>query len=344
MDRRAFLSGAFGIAALTPQDAGATGGPATFDEPPALRGSIDANARGLRPDAPDDQSRLLQALLQEAAAENRPLFLPPGRYVVSQIVLPARTRLAGVAGATELAYGGGGHLLATENAEVVELRGLVLDGGGLPLADYVPGLVHLASTRRVAIGNCEIRGSAKAGLALDRTAGHVEHTTVKGAGNVGIRAIESTGLSITSNLIADCRNGGILVWRWTEGDDGTLVTGNRIERIAAANGGDGDGISVFRAHSVMVAGNRVTGCASAAVRARSADMILITGNACSGAGEAGIVIESGFAGALVTNNIVDRCPAGISVGGGEHDRTVAVVANNMVRDQSGPAKVARNSE
>lgn len=342
MDRRAFLSGAFGIAALTPRDAGATTESAIVDEPLTLRGSIDANARGLRPDASDDQSRLLQALLQEAAAENRPLFLPPGRYVVSQIVLPARTRLAGVAGATELAYGGGGHLLATENAELVELSGLVLDGGDLPLADYVPGLVHLASTRRVAIDNCEIRASAKAGLALDRTAGHVEHTTVKGAGDVGVRAIESTGLSITGNLVTDCGNGGILVWRWTEGDDGTLVTGNRIERIAAVNGGDGDGINVFRAHGVMVAGNRIATCASAAIRARSAEMILISGNACSGAGEAGIVVDSGFAGALVTNNIVDRCPAGIRIAGLDEGGRTTVVANNMVRDQSGPAKVARS--
>ncbi|MEQ9690537.1 MAG: hypothetical protein RLO48_12470, partial [Bauldia litoralis] len=66
MDRRSFLSGAVTVAALAPATAEAT-------EPPALRGAIDGTARGLTPDLPNNQSRLFQALLQEAAAANRPL-------------------------------------------------------------------------------------------------------------------------------------------------------------------------------------------------------------------------------------------------------------------------------
>ena len=52
------------------------------------RGAIDAYARGIQPGPPDDQGSLLQALLQDAASEDRPVFLPPGHYVVSNIVLP----------------------------------------------------------------------------------------------------------------------------------------------------------------------------------------------------------------------------------------------------------------
>ena len=56
------------------------------------------------PPAPlDDQGRLLQKLLGDAAAEDRPLFVPPGRYLVANVTLPARTRLVGIAGATEFA-------------------------------------------------------------------------------------------------------------------------------------------------------------------------------------------------------------------------------------------------
>ena len=55
MDRRSFLSGAIGVAALAPDPAGATA------ETPALRGSIDANARGIQPNSPYDQSRELHS-------------------------------------------------------------------------------------------------------------------------------------------------------------------------------------------------------------------------------------------------------------------------------------------
>ena len=308
MDRRTFVSGAIGLAALTPQAAGASTGPAAFDDPPVLRGTIDANHRGLVPDSPHDQSRLLQSLLREAAAENRPLALPPGRYVVADIVLPAKTRILGIAGASILAFAGGSHLLAAENAEVVDLRGLVLDGCGLPLADHVPALVHLASVAHATIDDCTIRGSSRAGLGLDRSAGRVERTTVAAAAEAGIRTIESAGLTLSANTVAEC-GAGIIVWRWRAGEDGTMVTGNRIERIGTgvpATGEPGDGISVFRAHGVMIAGNRIAGCSGAAIRAVEADGIQATGNACRGAGEGPIVIADGVADAMVADNAVRR--------------------------------------
>lgn len=34
-------------------------------------------------------------------------------------------------------------------------------------------------------------------------------------------------------------NGGILVWRTTAGDDGTLVVDNRIDNVANKSGGSG---------------------------------------------------------------------------------------------------------
>ena len=225
MDRRSFLSGAFGVAALSPGAAEAE------SEAPQLRRSIDANARGITPNSPYDQSRDLSRLLAEASAEDRPVFLPPGRYLIENLALPKRTRLFGVSGASRLVYGGAEQFLSVEGAEIVALDGLVIDGGGRPLADYTPGIVHLAECARITIGNCEITGSAKIGLALDRCGGHVERTIISRAREAGIRAVESTGLSIRDNTVSDCDNGGILVWRWSEGEDGTLVTGNRVEWI-----------------------------------------------------------------------------------------------------------------
>jgi uncharacterized secreted repeat protein (TIGR03808 family) len=215
---------------------------------------------------------------------------------------------------------------------------LTFDGAERPLADYVPALVHISGTRQVSIVACEIVGSAKAGLALDRSAGRVQSCRIAKAVDVGIRAIESAGLSITDNIVVDCADGGILVHRWTEGEDGTLVTGNRVERIGAASGGTGqygNGINVFRAHGVIVANNRIADCAFTAVRANSANNVQIIGNNCARCGEVGIYSEFSFAGALIANNVIDNAATGISVANFNEGGRIAVVSGNIIRDLTG---------
>ena len=67
-------------------------------------------------------------MLQAASDRDMPLFLPPGIYVVSNLTLPSRVRLSGVPGASRIVYGGDGHLLIAEDAEHIELTGIVFDG------------------------------------------------------------------------------------------------------------------------------------------------------------------------------------------------------------------------
>src|SRR5262245_16617334 len=160
MHRRAFLSGAFGAAALAPTAAAASYSQAS------LRGTLDANERGLIPGSKQDQGRLLEKLLVEAGAKDQTLFVPARSSPGPNTTPPARTRLIGVAGATELVFAGDGHMVTADSAERIELTGITFDGGGQPLADYVAGLVYLAECQGVAIDRCEIRGSSKAGLAL----------------------------------------------------------------------------------------------------------------------------------------------------------------------------------
>ena len=332
MDRRKFITGAIGVAALTPAEASANIGP------PQLRGTIDANAEGLVPGSSEDQSDTLSALIRDAARNDRPLFIPPGRYIVANLVLPARTRLAGVAGATRLVFGGDGHMVVADNADIIALDGLVFDGADRPLADYVPALVHIARTRSVSIENCEIVASAKTGLALDRVGGRVTRTTISEAREVGLRAIECAGLAIEGNSVSDCGSGGILVWRWSEGEDGTIVTGNRVERIRADGGGtgeNGNGISLFRAHGVIVGGNQIADCAFTAIRANSADTVQIVGNRCRGAGEIGILGEFSLSGALIANNVIEKAATGISLSSFREGGRMAVVSGNIVRDLTG---------
>lgn len=60
---------------------------------------------------------------------------------------------------------------------------------------------------------------------------------ISGAAEAGIRSVEGVGLTFSGNTIKGCANGGLLVLRWTQGEDGTLITGNRISAIAAKAGG-----------------------------------------------------------------------------------------------------------
>ncbi len=63
------------------------------------------------------------------------------------------------------------------------------------------------------------------------------------------------------------------IHRWDKGEDGSIVTGNRIARIGANDGGtgqNGNGINIFRAGDVLVSDNQIADCAFTAVRANSA--------------------------------------------------------------------------
>jgi uncharacterized secreted repeat protein (TIGR03808 family) len=331
MDRRMFLA-ALGGAAATPAAAALDG------TAPLAGGPINAVEAGLSPDSGADHTRILQRLLEAASADNHEVFLPAGSYVIAELRLPARTRLAGVPGATRLVFRGGGFMIAASRAERVSLTGLTIDGAGNALDEYVPGLIHLGDCREVAIEECTVVGSSRSGIALDRCQGRLRANTFANHGEAAVRAIESTGLAITDNVITDCGNAGILVYRWSAGEDGTLVSGNRIERIAARSGGtglNGNGVNVFRAHGVIVANNRISDCAFTAVRANSANNVQILGNSCLRCGEVGIYSEFSFEGAMIANNIVDGAATGICVVNFNEGGRIAVVNANIVRNLTG---------
>ncbi len=333
MDRRTFLAGAVGAAVASPALAALDPSGSQM-----LRGTLNAAQLGVDPTAATNQSLTLQALLDRASSDDHQLFLPAGTYLVSELKLPARTRLAGVAGATKLVFSGGASMLTAERAELIALSDLTIDGAGQPLDDYVPGIVHLQECSGVAIDNCTIINSGTSGLALDRCDGRVTRNTISDCADAGIRAIESTAMSISDNVVTKSGNGGILVWRWSEGEDGTIITGNRVSHIAADKGGtgeNGNGINVFRAHGVIVSDNNIRDCAFTAIRANSANNIQITGNNCRTSGEVGIYAEFSFEGAMIANNIVDGAATGICVVNFREGGRLAVVSGNIVRNLTG---------
>ncbi len=224
----------------------------------------------------------------------------------------------------------------SENAEHVELTGISMDGANRPISDYAGAALRIANARHAVIENCQVFGSAANGLQIERSRGRIERTRISGAaGECAIYAVENQDFSITANEVSACRNGGILVHRWQPGEDGTIVSGNRISGIGAANGGTGpwgNGINVFRAHSVMIANNHVADCAFSAIRSNAGNNVQITGNTCLRSGETSIYSEFEFEGALIANNIVDGAAIGISIANFMQGGRIAVVSGNIVRN------------
>lgn len=333
ISRRAALTMIAGAAAgaLPRRALPAADGFSTID----LRGSIDAREHGVTPEGGDRQSRKLGEVIAKAARQNLPVFLPPGNYQVSNLDLPEGTRITGVPGASRLVYSGDGYLLKAEDARRIELSNLVIDGANRWLDDRSSALVEMRGVGDVTIDNCEIIGSRKTAVQLERSGGRIERSRISGAAEYGLYTVESAGLSVTGNTVFDCGNGGILIHRWTKGADGTIVSGNRITRIGATNGGTGqygNSINLFRADDVMVIGNHISQSAFSAIRANSSSNAQIANNQCLSSGETAIYAEFSFEGAVVSGNLVDGAANGISVVNFNEGGRLATVANNIVRN------------
>jgi uncharacterized secreted repeat protein (TIGR03808 family) len=334
LNRRRLLAG---LAALTGgglATAMAAAAPAGI-ETARLRGALDATNVGLSAGTLDDQSRVFATLVENAAASGQPVFLPPGTYAVSNIRLPPRIVITGVPGATRLLYGGDGHLLLAEDADHVELSGLILDGANRWIDDDAQALGAFRRVRHLVVDNCRIIGSGGNGLSLEGVAGRIERCAISGAMEAGIYAVESRGLAITGNTVSDCANGGILVHRWQAGEDRTIVTGNRVERIGARRGGTGqwgNGINGFRADGLIIANNSVSDCAFSAIRANSCGNLQVTGNTCLRSGETGLYAEFSFEGAVISCNVVDGAANGVSVVNFDQGGRLASVTGNVVRN------------
>jgi uncharacterized secreted repeat protein (TIGR03808 family) len=237
-------------------------------------------------------------------------------------------------GATRLVLTRGPSLVSATRADGIGLTGLVLDGASQPLPEG-RGLVHFAGGRGVRISDCEIVASTRHGIALEQVEGEVTGCIVSDAGGTAIFSRDARGLLIARNTIRAAANNGIQVWRSEAGDDGTLVTDNRIEGVLARAGGSGqygNGINVFRAANVVVQGNRIRACAFSAVRGNAASNLQVIANNCTGSGEVAIYAEFGFEGAVIANNVVDGAAIGVAVTNFNQGGRFAVVQGNVIRN------------
>jgi uncharacterized secreted repeat protein (TIGR03808 family) len=289
----------------------------------------------VKPGSGAAMQRTLARLLKDAAGQNMPVFLPPGDYPVSGLVLPDGTRLVGIAGASRLVQAGASPLLQADGARRIELSDLVLDGASRPLAGEEPGLAQFRNVAALTIDNCEVENSGHTGLRLEGCSGSITRCRISRAAAYGLYAVNSTGLSVRDNGVFDCGNGGILIHRWDKGRDGSVVSGNRVERTGAAKGGTGqygNAINLYRADDVIVSGNHISDSAFSAIRANGASNAVITDNHCRSSGETAIYAEFSFEGAVITGNLVDGAANGISVVNFNEGGRLATVSGNVVRN------------
>jgi uncharacterized secreted repeat protein (TIGR03808 family) len=290
----------------------------------------------ISPDDGADQSAALQAAIDEAAARHAPLYLAPGVYRIGGLTLRPGTRLIGAARDSVLSFSGGASFIGARGASGIRLERLTIDGNRLAIdAAAGTGLVALGDCSDAAFLDLEIRNGLLSGIALSKCSGSVSACTISGMSEAALTSLDAQGLTVSQNSIRDCGNNGIQIWRSTPGEDGSIVTGNRIERITARSGGtgqNGNGISVFRAGSVIVSSNQISDCVYSAVRGNSASNIQMTGNACRTIGEVALYAEFAFEGAMIANNVVDGAASGIAVTNFNEGGRLAVVQGNLVRN------------
>ena len=294
----------------------------------------DATQYGVHPGSPDDQTKVLQRAIDEAARAQVPLALPPGVYRVGHASPAKRYAACWRARRDPVRLQRRRVDASGEGASSIGLVNITLDGGGIPLPTR-RGLVHCLGGRDIRITDCEITGSGGNGIWLENVSGDISGNIITRTATTAIVSFDAQGLQVARNTIQGTNDNGIEILRTAIGDDGTLVADNRIEDIKAGPGGSGqygNAINAFRAGNVIVRGNRIRNCDYSAVRGNSASNIQITGNSVSDVREVALYSEFSFEGAVIANNTVDGAALGVSVCNFNEGGRLAVVQGNIIRN------------
>jgi uncharacterized secreted repeat protein (TIGR03808 family) len=281
---------------------------------------------------------VLQNAIDKAQSGGDVVKIPPGVSYVSHLRISGNVRLVGAGTDSRLVGIGLGPVLTIERADRVAIENIAFDGGGgKPGGES--GLIEARDVGDFHCSDCAIERASGYGLRIERCGGSIERSFFRGLSESAIWSIDGVGLSIADNRVEDCGSNGIQVWRSAKGPDGTIIRGNRVERVRVDRGGNGpygNAISAFRAEGVSCTGNIVRGAAFSAIRFNSSSNAVITGNNCSDIGETAIYVEFAFQGAVVSSNIVDGASTGVSVTNFDQGGRLAAVTGNVIRNLTRP--------
>ena len=296
-----------------------------------------ANAYGVEPNADIDQSASFQRMVDRAAALRETIYLSPGSYALSNIKLPSNVSIVG--DGANLVSIGPPPLLSAQNASSVSLSGITINASGVGPGAETIGLIDFRQVDGLHMDGVSINGARNDAIFLEQVSGKIHDCEISNAGRFGLYAVESRGLSILNNHVSDCGDGGIIVHRWENGPDGTIVANNKIGNIGASRGGTGqwgNGINIFRADDVIVENNQIADCAFTAIRANTTRNTQIVGNNCLRSGETALFVEFGFRNATIIGNNIVGAAVGITATNMDHGGAGSIIRDNMVRDIIAP--------
>ena len=199
----------------------------------------------------------------------------------------------------------------------------------------IAALLAIRASDAITLERCVFRAAPAIALALEDAAATIRECRFDAAGDAAIHALDSRGLLITGNRISACGNAGIRIWRSAPGPDQSIITNNAIANIdwrGGGNGQNGNGINIFRADGVIIAGNQLSDCAFSAIRLNTTNNTQVSGNTCLRSGEVAIFSEFAFSGSIIANNLVDGAAQGISMTNLDHGGQLAVCSGNIVRN------------
>jgi uncharacterized secreted repeat protein (TIGR03808 family) len=280
----------------------------------------------VKPGNGKDQTRTLQAAIDAGGL----VELGAGTYPVSQLRISAPVVIRGVAGQTRIES-------SSEDLLVIESHGVSVSGLSFKALAANTKLVTARGCEALDISHCEFAGG-DSGLRLERCSGLVADNRFDGLESVAVFSIDATGLQIRGNVITKIGNNGVQVWRSEPGEDGTIVTGNRVSHIADHAGGtgqNGNAINVYKSGNVIVSDNRLTDCAFSGVRNNGGANIQITGNSISRTGEVALYVEFSFEGAVIANNVIENVAFGISLTNFNEGGRLVSCTGNLIRNLRG---------
>ena len=299
----------------------------------ALPGALDAGTLGVKPGA-GDQTRALARALERAAREGRPLALGPGVYQAANLALPEGAVLVGAPELTRIELAGAGPLLVARGLKRVSLRGITLDGSNLPMGGQA-GVLQAEDVAALTLDDCVVKDAGGTAIMLLRSGGAVRACRIENVRHAGLFSMDGKGVAVTDCVVKGCRNNGIVIRRNDKGDDGSIVSRNRIEDTGAIDGGlgwNGNAVNVSKAGGVMIQGNAIRRSAFSAARAHQADDVMITDNLCFDSGEVAVFAEYGFSGAVISGNLIDGAGNGVSVANFNEGGRLGAVVGNVVRN------------
>ena len=290
---------------------------------------------GLDPNDQSDQSSKLQAAFDAAVSDGRLLLLPGGHagFAVTRLNIPSGLHVIGLQ--TILTTPGDSRLAAISGAFSATIEGIVFQANAPETAAGVNGLIEIENSSGISFRKCGFFNAAGNGIAANDSALTIEDCDFEGATAAAIHSQNGRNVIIRGNRISGADNAGIRIWRDDPGPDGSIITGNQISKIDWTDGGNGqngNGVSIYRADEVIVADNRISGCAFSAVRINTGKNCQLRGSVCIGSGEVAIFSEFAISGSVLADNVVDGAAQGISITNLDQGGHLATCTGNIVRN------------